>query len=73
MTAETRACDYCTTQIPAQAIRCPSCAGEFRHCPTDQRLVGVKSKEVFVGLLRGGKKTRVSCLSCGRVLEGPRI
>lgn len=69
--AATRNCDYCTTEIPAQATRCPSCAGEFRYCPNDKRLVGTTSRQKFVGLLRGGMKTQFRCTHCDRVLDGP--
>lgn len=73
MTAATRTCDYCRSEIAAEATRCPHCAGEFRYCRTDGRLVGVTAKEKFVGLLRGGKKTQLRCVICGDVLEGPRF
>lgn len=70
---DTNACDYCTTQIPAGATRCPQCAGQFYFCPTDKRHVGVTSKQKFVGLMRGGTKTQYRCMHCGRVLDGPRF
>lgn len=60
-------------QISDQATRCPNCAGEFRYCPHDKRLIGVKSKSKFVGLLRGGTQVQLRCMSCDRVLDGPRF
>lgn len=69
----TRACDYCTREISAAATRCPHCAGEFRYCPTDKRYVGLTSKQKFVGLMRGGHQTQYRCISCDRVLDGPRF
>lgn len=69
----TRSCDYCTSEIPEQATRCPQCSGEFRRCPAEGRLVGMTTKQKFVGVLRGGTKTQYRCMHCDRVLDGPRF
>lgn len=68
----TVACPYCSVSIADTAIRCPHCGGEQRYCPTCNDLVGVWSKQKFVGLARGGTKTQYRCLRCNRVLDGPR-
>jgi hypothetical protein len=70
---ETRTCDYCTLEIPGAATRCPNCAGEFKFCPTDKRMVGMTIKQKFVGFARGGTKTQYRCMHCNRVLDGPRF
>lgn len=34
---------------------------------------GMKSKQKFVGLARGGMKTQYRCTHCAKVLDGPRF
>jgi hypothetical protein len=68
----TEECPYCFTGIHPQATRCPSCGGERRFCPQCQSLQGMTSKQKFVGLVRGGTKTRFNCMGCNSVLDGPR-
>jgi len=67
------ACPHCTTQIPAQATRCPHCTGEVRFCPSCNRAVAVRVREQWKGFLRGGHQQVVTCIPCGKVLEGSRF
>ncbi|WP_207009707.1 hypothetical protein [Nocardioides aromaticivorans] len=69
---ETRSCGYCTSEIPASALRCPQCSGEFHHCPRCNQLVAVSTKQKFVGLARGGRTAVAHCLRCGKQVAGPR-
>lgn len=69
----TRACPYCMSEIPAQALRCRHCSGELRHCDRCGDLRGTTSKQKFVGMLRGGTKTQYRCMVCDKVLDGPRF
>lgn len=71
--SDTRSCGYCTSEIPAAALRCPQCAGEFHNCPRCKQLVAVKTKDKFVGLLRGGTQKVAHCLQCGKQVAGPRM
>lgn len=71
-TGDTRECGYCTSTIPASALRCPQCSGEFHHCPHCKELVAVSTRQKFVGLVRGGRTPVVDCLRCGKQLTGPR-
>jgi hypothetical protein len=68
-----RPCPYCFEPIASQALRCNHCAGQLRDCPHCKQKVGVVTRQKFVGLIRGGMKTRLRCLSCDRVLDGPRL
>ena len=68
----TRECGYCTSTIPAGALRCPRCSGEFHHCPRCNQLVAVRTKQKFVGLARGGRTAVAHCLRCGKQVAGPR-
>lgn len=70
-TSETRACGYCTSEIPASALRCPKCSGEFRHCPRCKELVAVSTRQKTVGLARGGRTPVADCLRCGKQITGP--
>lgn len=72
-TTSMRQCPYCTEDIPAAALRCRHCAGELRYCPRCEGKVGVVARQKFVGMLRGGMKTQLRCMKCGRVLDGPRL
>lgn len=69
----TRPCPYCTQPMAPAARRCPSCSGELYFCPKDQEWVGVNSKSINVGLLRGGRQMRHRCMRCDRVVAGPRF
>lgn len=72
-TGETRECGYCTSEIPAGALRCPRCAGEFHHCPRCKQLVAVSTRQKSVGLARGGRTPVADCLRCGKQITGPRL
>jgi uncharacterized CHY-type Zn-finger protein len=65
-------CPHCFSQIDERATRCPNCAGEFRYCDRCARTVPVTVREVFKGVLRGGKQRVVQCGVCKRALEGSR-
>lgn len=67
-----RHCLYCMSEIHPQSTRCPHCAGEFRFCPTCQQIVGLNSRQKFVGWVRGGMKTQYRWQQCNLVLHGPR-
>lgn len=69
----TRACPYCNEPISTGATRCKHCAGEMRACPACGDIVGLTTKQKFVGLARGGMKVQSRCMRCNRVLDGPRI
>lgn len=69
---ETIECAYCTRSISSVALRCEHCGGDFRYCKRCDDLVGVTSRQKFVGLLRGGTKTQYNCIDCGYTLDGPR-
>ena len=71
-TDETRECGYCTSEIPASALRCPKCSGEFHHCPRCKQLVAVSTRQKTVGLARGGRTAVAHCLRCGKQVAGPR-
>lgn len=71
--AEVRRCPYCTSAMPRQAQRCATCGGDLRFCPRCKDLVGLTSKQKFVGVLRGGMKTQYGCMRCYKVLDGPRF
>lgn len=71
--AATRSCPYCAEQMAAGATRCQLCSGELRFCSHCKQNVGTISKQKLVGVLRGGMKARVSCMRCGRTLDGPRL
>ena len=64
-------CPYCQASMQGPATRCASCSGELKHCPECKTLVGMSSKQKFVGVLRGGMKTQYKCLRCRRTLDGP--
>lgn len=68
-----KTCPYCMTSIAAAATRCPACSGEMYYCRADQQWVGVSSKSINVGLLRGGRQMQHRCLKCRRVVAGPRF
>lgn len=67
-----RACPYCRASIAQDALRCQHCAGELKYCPGCRSVVGMTAKQKFVGMARGGMKTQYRCMTCGRVLDGPR-
>jgi hypothetical protein len=73
MSADTHPCPYCMTAIPRQALRCVGCGGELRYCKGCGNNVGLASKQKFVGFARGGMKTQYRCMTCNRVLDGPRF
>lgn len=70
--AEIRACPYCFAEIDKRALRCPHCSGELRACQRCGENVGFVTRQKFVGLLRGGMKTQLRCMTCDLVLDGPR-
>jgi hypothetical protein len=72
ITGSTLPCPYCKSSMPETAVRCPSCGGEQRYCKRCDDLVGVWSKQKFVGLARGGTKTQYRCMNCNTVVDGPR-
>lgn len=67
-----RPCPYCRSSISAEAARCSQCAGDLLWCKRCNARVGVVDKQKFVGLARGGTKTRRSCMTCNAILDGPR-
>ena len=71
--SSSRPCPYRAEPIAREALRCRHCAGELRHCSQCQTTVGTVARQKFVGLVRGGMKTQLSCLQCGKVLDGPRF
>jgi len=70
---ETRQCPYCTSQISRDALRCAHCSGELKWCSRCKELVGMTSKQKFVGLARGGMKAQYRCMKCAKTLDGPRF
>lgn len=72
-TNETKSCPYCQSDISSAATRCPHCAGEMRHCWKCRQVVGLTTKQKFVGWMRGGTKTQYRCMTCNEVLDGPRF
>jgi hypothetical protein len=71
--ARSTPCPYCTTPMAAGARRCPACSGELYFCHKDQAWVGVNSKSINVGLLRGGRQWQHRCMKCNRVIAGPHF
>lgn len=71
--ASTRACPYCTQQMPVGGTRCPSCSGQLFFCQKDQEWVGAHTKQKWVGMARGGSQLQSRCMKCGRVVAGPRF
>lgn len=40
--------------VSNQALRCGQCNGELKFCPSCKGIVGMTSKQMSVGLARGG-------------------
>ncbi len=61
-------CPYCREEISDKSSRCKHCAGEIMTCSKCAKTVGIKVEKQFVGLLRGGYKNEMICMSCGKSL-----
>lgn len=61
-------CPYCREEISDKSSRCKHCAGEIMTCSKCAKTVGVKVEKQFVGLLRGGYRNEMICMSCGKSL-----
>lgn len=70
---ETKPCPYCSSAMSVAATRCPACSGELKYCHKDEAWVGVRAKQINVGLARGSTRMQYRCLRCNKVVEGPRF
>ena len=68
-----RTCPYCASGMSISAERCASCGGQLYYCHKDAAWVGVRTKSINVGLLRGGRRDQHRCMNCNRVVAGPKF